>query len=239
MATAGTSRGHARRRQVASSVPCAIREFASRGEARQFGRSRQTRRCSPPSIWRQAYERAARSIRFQDDPAHGRRYGAVGRFHARPHRACRRRGIGVALAGALWRGRREAGHEEIAQRLEGYWVEVPDEPEPSRPSSLRPGLMTYLRTQGGFRSAPSSRAFPGWTVEEIYRGAERSYVLRGNRRGSESGGHGVQGRIASGQRPEPAEHRRVKRGSGAHVSVSPQRIGDGDRGRIAQHDQVA
>ena len=49
------------------------------------------------------------------------------------------------------------------------WVEVPDEPEPSRPASLRAGLTIHLRGEGGFRVVPSSRAFPGWTVEEIHR----------------------------------------------------------------------
>ncbi len=49
------------------------------------------------------------------------------------------------------------------------WVEVPDEPEPSRPASLRPGLTIHLRGEGGFRVVPSSRAFPGWTAKEIHR----------------------------------------------------------------------
>ena len=49
------------------------------------------------------------------------------------------------------------------------WVEVPDEPSPSRPSSLRPGLTIHVSGREGFRVAPSSRAFPGWTAEEIHR----------------------------------------------------------------------
>ena len=49
------------------------------------------------------------------------------------------------------------------------WVEVPDEPEPNRPRSLRPGLTIHLRGEDGFRTVPSSRAFPGWTAEEIHR----------------------------------------------------------------------
>ena len=48
------------------------------------------------------------------------------------------------------------------------WVEVPDEPAPSRPASLRPGLTIYLR-DGGLRPAAASRAFPDWTAEEIHR----------------------------------------------------------------------
>ena len=49
------------------------------------------------------------------------------------------------------------------------WVEVPDKQSPSRPRSLRPGLTIYLQRESGFRAAPGSRAFPGWTAEEIHR----------------------------------------------------------------------
>ena len=49
------------------------------------------------------------------------------------------------------------------------WVEVPEEPQPSRPASLRPGLTIHLRDGGGFRPAAASLAFPGWTAEEIHR----------------------------------------------------------------------
>ena len=49
------------------------------------------------------------------------------------------------------------------------WVEVPEEPQPSRPASLSPGLTIYLRDGGGLRPAAASRAFPGWTAEEIHR----------------------------------------------------------------------
>ena len=56
------------------------------------------------------------------------------------------------------------------------WVEVPDEPSPSRPSSLRPGLTIHVPGRGGFRTAPSSRAFPGWTAEEIHRALNETEV---------------------------------------------------------------
>ena len=39
------------------------------------------------------------------------------------------------------------------------WVEVPDEPEPSRPASLRPGLTIHVRRREGLRTASASRAF--------------------------------------------------------------------------------
>ena len=48
------------------------------------------------------------------------------------------------------------------------WVEVPDDPAPSRPRGQRPGLTIYLLEDGAYRTAPESRAFPGWTAEEIH-----------------------------------------------------------------------
>ena len=48
------------------------------------------------------------------------------------------------------------------------WVEVPEQPSPSRPASLRPGLTIHLASEGGFRDSPVSGAFPGWTAAEIH-----------------------------------------------------------------------
>ncbi len=48
------------------------------------------------------------------------------------------------------------------------WVEVPEQSSPSRPAGLRPGLTIHLLEEGGFRTAPASRAFPGWTAAEIH-----------------------------------------------------------------------
>ena len=48
------------------------------------------------------------------------------------------------------------------------WVEVPDEAAPSRPRSRRPGLTIHLLEAGAYRAAAESRAFPGWTAEEIH-----------------------------------------------------------------------
>ena len=49
------------------------------------------------------------------------------------------------------------------------WVEVPDESSPSRPRGLRPGLTIHAPGDGGYRTVQSSRAFPGWTAQEIHR----------------------------------------------------------------------
>ena len=48
------------------------------------------------------------------------------------------------------------------------WVEVPDQSSPSRPAGLRPGLTIHLLEGGRFRPAAGSRAFPGWTAQEIH-----------------------------------------------------------------------
>lgn len=49
------------------------------------------------------------------------------------------------------------------------WVDVPDVRAPSRPRSRLPGLTIHVLEDDGFRSVASSRAFPGWTAEEIHR----------------------------------------------------------------------
>ena len=59
------------------------------------------------------------------------------------------------------------------------WVEVPDESSPSRPAGLRPGLTIHLLDSGRFWPAASSRAFPGWTAQEIHQALnerEVSYI---------------------------------------------------------------
>ena len=48
------------------------------------------------------------------------------------------------------------------------WVEVPERYAPSRPAGLRPGLTIHVLEGGRYRAAPESRAFPGWTAEEIH-----------------------------------------------------------------------
>ena len=59
------------------------------------------------------------------------------------------------------------------------WVEVPEHFSPSRPAGLRPGLTIHLLEGGRLRPAASSRAFPGWTAQEIHQALnerEVSYV---------------------------------------------------------------
>ena len=48
------------------------------------------------------------------------------------------------------------------------WVEVPEGYAPRRPTGLKPGLVIHLLEDGRYRTAPESRAFIGWTAEEIH-----------------------------------------------------------------------
>ena len=48
------------------------------------------------------------------------------------------------------------------------WVEVPQRHTPSRPSGRLPGLTIHLLDGGSYRTSTESRAFPGWTAEEIH-----------------------------------------------------------------------
>ena len=48
------------------------------------------------------------------------------------------------------------------------WVEVPNRYSPSRPARRRRGVTIHLLEDGAYRAAPESRAFPGWTAEEIH-----------------------------------------------------------------------
>ncbi len=48
------------------------------------------------------------------------------------------------------------------------WVEVPERQAPSRPSGRLPGLAIHLLDGGRYRPGAESRAFPGWTAEEIH-----------------------------------------------------------------------
>ena len=66
------------------------------------------------------------------------------------------------------------------------WVEVPEEPQPSRPASLRPGLTIHLRDGSGFRPSAASLALPGWTADEIHRALNETGAVRADRRRAES-----------------------------------------------------
>ena len=48
------------------------------------------------------------------------------------------------------------------------WVEVPERTTPSRPAGRRPGLTIHVLEGGAYLESAVSRAFPGWTVEEVH-----------------------------------------------------------------------
>ena len=48
------------------------------------------------------------------------------------------------------------------------WVEIPDRYTAGRPAGRKPGLVIHLLTGGRYHTAPESRAFMGWTAEEIH-----------------------------------------------------------------------
>lgn len=48
------------------------------------------------------------------------------------------------------------------------WVEVPERYTPGRPAGLQPGLEIRVLEGGRYRTVPVSRAFTGWTAEEIH-----------------------------------------------------------------------
>ena len=48
------------------------------------------------------------------------------------------------------------------------WVEVPDRDSPSRPAGRQAGLTIHRLEGGEFRTGRESRAFPGWTANQIH-----------------------------------------------------------------------
>ena len=48
------------------------------------------------------------------------------------------------------------------------WVDVPDRSSPSRPAGRQAGLTIHLLEDGEYRTGRESRAFPGWTANEIH-----------------------------------------------------------------------
>ena len=48
------------------------------------------------------------------------------------------------------------------------WVEVPDRRAPSRPRGRMAGLTIHVLEAGTYRVSGESRAFPGWTVQDIH-----------------------------------------------------------------------
>ena len=63
--------------------------------------------------------------------------------------------------------RRKLGQYE-AWGFPEVWIEVPEAHTESRPRSRQPALTIHLLEDGAYRESAESRAFPGWTAEEIH-----------------------------------------------------------------------
>ena len=103
------------------------------------------------------------------------------------------------------------------------WVEVPDRRAPSRPSGLLPGLTIHLLDESRYRTATVSRAFPGWTADEIHiamnepeLSAQTSEVL--TRVGRALGDR-------EGTRPDDMPWLRIQREQGRAVGRAQGRVG--------------
>ena len=66
----------------------------------------------------------------------------------------------------------EGGQRRAAGRGAGgrpHYRRSPRQARALRPADLRPGPTMFVLEDGGFRTARVSRAFPGWTADEIHR----------------------------------------------------------------------
>ena len=63
--------------------------------------------------------------------------------------------------------RRKLGQYE-AWGFPEVWIEVPEAQAESRPRSRRPGLTIHLLEDEAYRETAASRAFAGWTADEIH-----------------------------------------------------------------------
>ena len=119
------------------------------------------------------------------------------------------------------------------------WVEVPDRRSPSRPAGRNAGLTIHRLEDGGYRTARESRAFPGWTANEIHMAlnepdlsATTSRILDrvGRALGARDGTgpddmpwlrrHREQGRAAAGSRAGPRARPRLAARSSTHSGAS-------------------
>ena len=91
------------------------------------------------------------------------------------------------------------------------WVEVPDRYSPSRPAGRRAGLAIHLLEGGAYRTAPRSRAFPGWTAEEIHTALNEPALSAGTGRVLDRVGRALGARDGTGPDDTPwlrAHHER-------------------------------
>ena len=84
------------------------------------------------------------------------------------------------------------------------WVDVPEAGYAvRRPAGLSPGLTIHLLEDGGYRTAPQSRAFPGWTAEEIHMALSEAALSVGTSRVLRRVGRGLGAREGTGPDDTP------------------------------------
>ena len=86
------------------------------------------------------------------------------------------------------------------------WVEVPEQSSPSRPAGLHAGLTIHLLEGGSFRTASSSRAFPGWTAQEIHRALNERDVSDGTMAALRRVGRSLGAALGTGPDDDPLLH---------------------------------
>ena len=86
------------------------------------------------------------------------------------------------------------------------WVEVPEQSSPSRPAALHPGLTIHLLEGDRFRTASSSRAFPGWTAQEIHRALNERDVSDGTMAALRRVGRSLGAALGTGPDDDPLLH---------------------------------
>ena len=109
-----------------------------------------------------------------------------------------------------------------------------------RPAGVSAGLTIYLPEGSAYRAAAQSRAFPGWTAEEIHTALEGGDAVSGDESGAAvrpvAGatlrGSGTKGRVGAF---EGAHHRRPLQGAGVAAAAADlrqlgDRIGSGKDG---------
>ena len=83
------------------------------------------------------------------------------------------------------------------------WIQVPDKPSASRPRGLVPGLTIYLLDEGVYQTSPESRAFVGWTAEEIHTALDETTASMATHRVLERVGAALGAREGTGPNDDP------------------------------------
>ena len=113
------------------------------------------------------------------------------------------------------------------------WVDVPDATSPSRPAGRAPGLTIHLLAGGRYRTAPVSRAFPGWTAAEIHAAMNERLPSAATTRVLERVGRALGARDGTG--PDDTPWLRRQREEGRTAGHAEGRTAGHAEGRTAGH----